>query len=65
MMMVVVMMVVVVELSRRVDGQASDWIHGPWRTGSDQEALPPQHTHTDPIQTQNISNISITPQRRM
>ena len=28
----------VVELSGRLDGQASDW-----RTGSDQEALPPQH----------------------
>ena len=38
MMIMVMIMMMIMELSRRLDGQASDW-----RTGSDQEALPPQH----------------------
>ena len=36
--MMMMMMMTIMELSGRLDGQASDW-----RTGSDQEALPPQH----------------------
>ena len=48
MMVMMMMLMMMVELSRRVDGQASDW-----RTGSVQEALPPQHT-ADPSWNQNI-----------
>ena len=48
MLLKMMMMIMVVEFRGRLDGQASDW-----RTGSDQEVLPPQHI--DPSWNQNSS----------
>ena len=49
MMMMMMMMMTIMELSGRLDGQANDW-----RTGSDQEALPPQHIEPNIIESQSF-----------